>query len=897
MSTQRSSGGRGGSRRAPKAPRRTSTDIGSPMDKVPTKYHTPIFIGFILLTIVIFFWGEIFGGRIFAASDAISWQSFVPYLEMMAKKGEHPFWIPYIFSGMPAFGAYLVTGDRWWDISMMMVGWSEHIFSALGRDYYTMRVIFHYLIYGIGMYLLMRSKKAARSTAALVAVSAIFSTWVIIYVMIGHNTKIMVLMTFPFIFMCLEQLIKRWSFLYAGLLILAVHVMMEANHPQTAMYGAFAVGVYLLFELVGNLVGKESKLAVGVLRAGAILAVAGAMAYGMGIDRYSAISEYTPYSTRGAKAMKIDSMNADKETADGGHGYKYATDWSFSPEETITYLVPSYYGFGKVKYSAGAGSEAQTVSTYFGQMPFTDAAHYMGMAILVLGLFGAWMNRSNRFVQALVVVGIFGLLLSFGRNGITFVYDFFYYNLPNFNKFRAPSQSLVMLEFVFPILAGFGLESLIAMRKSGDNPKADKTILYSLIGFVSVMLIGLIGLSIAKAGYMDAITSSAQNQSGHLTQLKDFIYGMAQSDWTFSIIFGGGTLLLMYLYVRAKINPTLFKILLAVIILWDLWRIDMRPFETYDQEQAYAIFQSTDIDDFLNKDTTVYRIMDLSVSPNYAARHFHENILGYHAAKMRSYQNLLDFTGQGNVPETRLAWDILNMKYVVAQGALDQSMTPVFQSQSRSGIIVSENPNALPRAWFVNRVEVATDEKVLEMIGDTTYRTTGKLAFDPRDVAWVKEKLSAQIDPVGYAPSAATDSAAAGDSTRTPTAATGKGSVTVTRHEPLHLAFDVDAPGPTNNFLVVSEINYPPGWRATIDGKPADIVQANYLLRGIVVPAGKHTIEMNYVRDGFATHKMIVLALNVAMLALLGYGAWHYRRRPEEEDPAHEAQEIAEEDV
>lgn len=897
MSKQRSTGGRGGTRPAPKAPRRTPTAVGSPLDKVPTKYHTPIFIGFILFTIVIFFWGVIFGGKIFAANDAISWQSFVPYLDMMAKKGEHPFWIPYIFSGMPAFGAYLVTGDRWWDLSMMVVGWSEHIFSALGKDYYTMRVIFHYLIYGVGMYLLMRSKKAARSTAALVATGAIFSTWVIIYVMIGHNTKIMVLMTFPFIFMCLEQLIKRWSFLYAGLLILAVHVMMEANHPQTAMYGAFAVGVYLLFEFIGNLVGKEKKLAMGVLRAGMVLVVAGAMAYGMGIDRYSAISEYTPYSTRGAKAIKTDPMDADKETVDGGHGYKYATDWSFSPEETFTFLVPAYYGFGKVKFDDGSGGEAQTVNTYFGQMPFTDAAHYMGMAILVLGLFGAWMNRTNRFVQALLVVGIFGLLLSFGRNGLSFVYDFFYYNLPNFNKFRAPSQSLVMLEFVFPILAGFGLESLIAMRKAGDNPKADKTILYSLIGFVGLMLVGLLMFSSGKTSYLESISSSPQNQQGHLAQIGDFIYAMAQSDWTFSILFGGGTLLLMYLFVRAKVNPTLFKILIAIIILWDLWRIDMRPFETYDQQQAYGIFESTDIDEFLKQDTSAYRVMDLSTSPNYAARHFHENILGYHAAKMRSYQNLLDFTGQGNVPETRLAWDILNMKYVIAQGVLDQSMTPVFQSKSRSNIVVSENPNALPRAWFVNRVDVATDEKVLEMIGDTTYRTTGKLAFDPRDVAWLKERLATPVDPVGYVASATPDTASPGDSTAPASGTPGKGMVTVTRHEPLHVALSVDAPGPTNNFLVVSEINYPPGWRATIDGKPTDIIQANYLLRGIVVPAGKHTIEMNYVREGFATHKMIVLGLNVAMLGLLGFGAWQYRRRPEDEDPTHEAEEIAEEDV
>lgn len=866
------------------------------LDKIPTKYHTPLYVGLILFSLLIFFGSVIFGGKTFAANDSISWLSFQPYLEGMAKQGEHPFWIPYIFSGMPAFGAYLVTGDRWWDLSMILMGVGEKTFGVLG-NYWTSRVVLHYFIYGLGMYLLMRSKKAARSTSSFVAIAAMFSTWVIIYVMIGHNTKIMVLMTFPYIFMCLERLIDRWSFLYAGLLILAVHLMMEANHPQTAFYGACAVGVYLAFELIGNLIAKSGKLVTGVLRAGAVVALAGAFAYGMGIDRYSAVSEYTPYSTRGAAAIKPDPTKADQQTEDGGHGYKYATDWSFSPEETITYLVPSFYGFGKVQYSQGGGP-ARTVPTYFGQMPFTDAAHYMGIAVVILGIFGLWMNRTNRFVQALFVIGIFGLLLSFGRNGITFVYDFFYQNVPSFNKLRAPSQSLVLLEFVFPILAGFGIESLISMRKSGDNPKTDKTILYWAISFAGLMIVGLLGINVMKSTYLASIRPEMESA-------KDFIYSNMQSDFMWSAVLGTGVLALMYFFVRQRLNPLVFKAALITILVFDLWRVDYRPWEVLPLKEAMSVFEPTDIDEFLAKDTSAYRIMDLSIAdhPNYASRQLHEHILGYHAAKMRSYQNLLDYTGQGTVPETPLSWNILNTKYLIAGGLVDQSLKPVFQSAMKQGVIVTENPNALPRAWFVNRVEVATDIAVLEKLGDTTYRAQpGHQAFDPRDVAYLKEKLAVAIDPVGYVAGtpAVRDTALQADSTApapTSTGDLGRGSVTVTLKKEQHLAFDVDAPGPTNNFLVISEINYPPGWRATIDGKPADIVQANYLLRGLVVPAGKHTIKMDYFRDGFETQKYISLGLNVAMLALIAFGAYQYRKRPAEEDPRHDAPEIEEEDV
>lgn len=879
------------------APKRTATrtrqqsaqtigPAGSPLSGVESKYHTPIFIGMILLSLLIFFGSVIFGGELFVSNDFLSWESFRPYLAMMDDKGETPLWIPYIFSGLPGYAAYLVTGDRWWDLTMKLFYSSEHVFGII--NYPVMRVVMHYFIYGVGMFLLMRSKKAARSTSFFVALAAIFSTWIIIYIMIGHNTKIMALMTFPYIFMCIERLIDRWSLLYAGLLALAIHILWESSHLQTAFYGGCAIGIYMLFELISALVTKEKLM--GVLRATGMIVVAGGLAYGMGLDRNLAVQEYLPYSTRGAAAIQTD-PSQPAPAADGSHGYEYATGWSFSPEEMFTFLVPGYFGFGKVEYTS-PGAAPQEAMTYWGQMAFTDAAHYMGIAVLVLGIFGAWMNRKSRFIQGMIVIGAFGLVLSFGNN-FPLLFDLFFNLVPGFNKFRAPSQSLILLEFVFPILAGFGIESLIALHKSGSNRQSEKSLLYAAMGFGAFTLIGLLGSTFLKSGYISSVVAAGK-QASQYPELQEFVYGMMIQDWIIAGLVGVATLLLMHYYLKSRISPTFMKLGLLGLLIFDLWRVGYRPMTTQPAEIVQQVHAATDIDTFLKSDTSLYRIADYTEQgPNYPAYHLHQHVHGYHAAKLRNYQNLLDVAGNGNQLTSPTAWNILNTKYIIAPGPIAEGVAPVFTSQQRQAQVYL-NTDAMPRAWLVNRVETADALTTLTKIRDG--------AFDPRDVAFVEQALAQPVEPTGYTAGAATPpvDTTAGDTLQAPAAATpsaGGGSVAVTRFEPLNITIDVDAPG--RNFLVVSEVHYPPSWRATIDGQPAEIIQTNYVMRGLVIPPGRHKVEMYYVSEGFETGKWASLGLNLLMFAAIAFGAIIERRRsvPQESDPVHDAPVIDEEDV
>ncbi len=860
---------------------------------VPHNYQSLVFGLVIVAALLIFFAPVVFSNGLFGGSDFLSWQSFRPYLDMMADKGKPPLWVPYIFSGMPGIGSYLLTGDRWWDLTMKLIYSAEHVVGFV--DYPVMRVVFHYMIYGVGMYLLMRVKKTTRTTALFVALAAVFSTWIIIYVMIGHNTKIMVLMTFPYIFLCLEKLIDRFSLLYAGLLIIAVHVMWEASHLQTAFYGAAAVGIYLLFELIAAFTAKGRKVANVALAVG-VLVVAAGFTYAMGLDRINEVERYVPYSTRGAAPL-VPNPN-DQVTESGGHGWEYATNWSFSPEEIFTYVVPAYFGFGHLEYSGPeTNNEPQQVPTYWGQMQFTDAAHYMGIAVLILGIFGAWMYRRNRFVQGLLVVAAFGLILSFGRT-LPILYRLFYEFFPGFNKFRAPSQSLVLVEFVFPILAGFGLESLFALKRSGPNPKAERSMLYAAIGFGVFFAIGLLGGALLKDTYLQAVASSGKEIGKYVQQsqnLADFVYSTMITDWMFSGAFGLAVMLLMYYYLKGSVTSTVLQLALFGILIVDLWRIDYRPMNYQPADQTLSVFNRTDVDQFLASDTTVHRMMNLMTSPNYPAHNLEQHILGYHAAKLRNYQDMLDVTGNGDIPTSPLAWDLLNTRYIVGPAKTEQDpqwlQTPIANGTLReafrskqTGEIVYRNTAAMPRAWFVNRVDTSAPLSTLEKIRDQ--------AFDPREVAFLTTPISEKIDPVGYtpAPPAQADSLASNDSTAPSTAATaGSGSVAVTKFEPLEIDMDVNAPGPGNNFLVVSEVNYPPGWRATIDGNPTDIIQTNYLLRGLVVPAGHHTIRMEYVAPGFNTGKWISLVLNLLAFGIVAAGVVIERRRPRDasEDEAH----------
>jgi hypothetical protein len=410
---------------------------------IPEKYQDLVYIVAIALLVFVFFSKAIFSGG-FNAVDNVASHSFVNYVEKSEQDGEFTQWMPYIFGGMPSYAALLAGGARSWDflpeIFFGIIGFIGKIFAS---D--VARMVIYYILYGIGLYILMRSKKHERYVAFFVAVGGIFSTYVITWVMIGHNTKPIVFAMFPFILFFMEKLREKFSLLYLALLVLAVHIMMEAGHLQMIFYGVLVFAIYLVFELVNRLVTKTGWNKV--LMTGVFLALAGGIAFLMSSDRYLSTLEYTPYSTRGSGPIINQGSQVD---AEGGNAYDYATMWSFSPGESFTFFVPGYFGHGTQKM------KDQMQPTYWGQKESEDSPPYMGIAVIGLAILGFVFYRKDAFVQAMAAIAIFSLFMSFGKN-MSFLYDLFYYNFPSFNKFRAPSMALAMMHFSVPILAGYGL--------------------------------------------------------------------------------------------------------------------------------------------------------------------------------------------------------------------------------------------------------------------------------------------------------------------------------------------------------------------------------------------------------------------------------------------------------
>lgn len=838
---------------------------------IPEQYQTALYWAALAIAVLIFLRGTLFGGGTFFASDNIASGSFVPFLEAAKKSGEYPLWMPNIFSGLPSYAALLTTGERWWDFIMIVFhGITGSIGTLFGSD--AVRVGTYYILYGIGVFLLMRSKAHSRFVAFFTAFAAIFSTFIIVWVMIGHNTKPMALMTFPYILMCLEKLRERFSWLYAAFLIVITHILVESTHVQMVFYGLCCFGLYFVFEIVSRLVKKESV--TGVLRAAGILAVAGGLSFAMAADRYLSVMEYTPYSTRGT--APIEKTVGQKQDAGGGFDYEYATNWSFSPQEMMTFGVPNYFGFGKMN----VGNEVQ--STYWGQMPFTDAANYMGIGVLALAIFGAWHWRRDTFVQFLIATALFALILSFGKN-MPLLYNLFFNAVPNFNKFRAPQMALALTQFAVPILAGYGITAFLWQRHSPDgahHKAVERKWLFGGVGGAALFLVaGLIFSVVGKESYVKAVGNATSEQyQSVLSQVRDNpqqleaykeriaqianergqqVYSLMIDDWYATAFIGLLFMVTVWLLVRGTLSETLGLSALALLLVIDLWRVGVRPMEISKQKYEQTVFRKTDAITFIQSDKSLFRVADFSQAPNVMAYFGLQHVHGYHSAKLRIYQDLLDVAGNGggSVIANPFLWNLMNVKYLLSERPLMEGMQPAFKSQETQ-MLVYENPSVLPRAFLVNRVETAQQMDILNHLknGD----------FAPLEVAYLEKPLPQPIDTVS------------GDMME------HINRVKSLSYKNESVTFEVDAPG--NNLLFLSEVYYPAGWKAYIDGKETEIFKTNYAFRSVIVPKGKHTVEMRFTSSRFDMGKNVSLACNVLVIALLGFGVWQWRSQQSRKD-------------
>ena len=813
-------------------------------------------LGIYFLLAMIFFFHVIFGGRTYVSPDAQAAAAMTaPLDKAFWETWTLPQWSPYIFGGMPSFaslmyapfvympGTVLLPLSRWLSFPAMFTPALHYVFAAMG------------------VFVFLRRKGASFWPALLGGLAFMFTPWLMTMQIFGHGSQMMTSAYIPWALWAVDRLMEKFSWRNLGLAGLILGFQFQRGHVQISYYILLFVGLYVLCHLVSALMQKDFKRLLSRLGgfAGAMV-----LAAALAAILYLPLQEYTPYSIRGTPSvLQAAPVGAQTGTTDTGVGFEYATQWSFSPGEMMTFVIPSFYGFGGQPF-------------YWGNMPFTDYPNYMGILVLGLALVAFVLNSSrggpNRLLAIFSgLVILLSLLLSFGYHFPAF-YKLFYNHFPYFNKFRVPVMILILVQCAVAILAGLGLEGILSRLRSASTKdaltKQSKMAQRLWIALAAVVVVVLV-LTIFRDNFFNFMRGLYPDQypANYQDELDKARFAMLFKDVWFVAIFVAGGLSALALALTKKISGGAAAALICLITLVDLWVVDKKIGQTYPQQETPEYLQPDGIGEFFKSDTSLFRFYpagQMFGELRWSAQGF-QSVGGYHAAKPRFYQDFIEATGlqratDGDFP-ARHVLDMLNAKYAITFASLPDSEWVVrrqFQVQTGGApqvLSIYENPSVLPRAYLVGEYEVQTDP-----IAALTRLRTGPQAngqgFDPHRRVMLTETPEITPQP---------DSAA---------------QAQINTYNFHHIAIETKSQSP--QLLVLSDNFYPEpaGWQAYVDNQPVKTYRANYAFRAVCVPAGSHQVEFRFhsraLAQGLWT-SLVALAVGLALL-FVGRKKRQYRR-------------------
>jgi len=777
------------------------------------------FSAFILVLWVAYFHDIFFGGNALVSPDAVAPAGFVAVGKEALEAGVYPLWNPYVFCGMPSFASLS------YNPYVYPVGF---VLGAIGRvlPIPMLGLLSYYLAGGLGVFLLMRKQALPAGAAALSAIAFMFTPNLIAVGAHGHGSQLMASMYIPFIFLLAQRTLERGSPAYAAGLALAFGLQLLRGHVQISYYTAVMVGLMALYWTVRAV---RAKGLAGVSKPLFLTAVAVVLALGIAGALYIPVHNYADLSVRAGGEH-------------GGLGIDRAGQWSLSPKEMSTFLLPSLYGFGS--------------PTYWGEMPFTDYPNYMGIIILFFAVYGAVKLRRDKTVGFFILLGAASLLMSFGRH-LGPLYEAVYRWLPFFNKFRVPVMVVVMLQFSVACLAGYGV-SLLWKRAS---QRGGKPILLWCAGAVALgLLLFLAGQSAARGGYLNWMGESAKGQAVVGRGLGDYAFNALRADVLIVGAIAIAAMLLVEGVRRRMISLGVLALGLLCLTCIDLWRVDYRLMAptVKPRSEARAELEEDPLALRLAEDDDLFRVYPLG-------REFNSNKLlsyglavvgGYHAAKPKLWDQWanahtdsvlwasagrrpLMIGGQKLRKDMRLPYGqiseaerkMLNVKYFTLEGASiqEESLEPVFSEGGETAYLYKD---WLARAVCVGEVEaVDSSEEALRRVLIPS--------FAPESLAVVEES----VEPL-------------------PRAA---GNCSVTSYGVNHLEVEIEATAPT--FLVVSDL-FMEGWKAYLDGGEVPVHKTNFMFRGVSVPGGDHVVRMEYFDPGLALGLKLGVGCAIVILGM-----------------------------
>ena len=786
--------------------------------------------------------------------------------EYEQRTGEVTRWTNSLFSGMPTYQispAYSSTDGLSTAMSAYHLWLPDYVW-----------FLFAYLL---GFYILLRAFNFRQSLAALGSILWAFSSYFLIIIAAGHLWKVMALAYLPPMIAGVV-LAYRGKYLW-GFIVTVVFTAFEvkANHVQMTYYYLFIV----LFMVVAYLVQaiREKRLqhflkASGVLVAAALIGVA------INISNLYHTWEYQKESMRGKS--ELTKANSANQTS-SGLDRDYITQWSYGIDETLTLLVPDAKGGASVPLSQNATAMAkanpevqnmlpqlyEAVPQYFGTQPGTSGPVYVGAFVLFLFVLGLFIVKTP-LKWALLAATILSILLSWGHNFMGFT-NFFLDYVPMYAKFRTVASILVIAEFTIPLLAALALKRIV------DEP----TVLTKNMKFVYASLALTAGVALVMAlmpsmmgpfvsdqerqmlSGIQGMTPDVQNMM--LSSIATMRAAMVSADaWRSIIVIIIGVAMLL-LYKAQKIKPLYLIVGISALCLIDLWQVDKRylndemfvPKSERDTPQ-----QATATDMEILKDKALsYRVLNFASGAfnENNTSYFHKSIGGYHPAKLRRYQEMID---KYIAPEMQAAMQAIGSKGGVMSEVDGRKLFPVLNMLNAKYFIVPlqgnattsiQNPYAQGNGWFVDKLTYVAD-------ANAEYAEVGKIDVSHEAVA--DKKFEAVLGQT-----------AANDSTA---------SVVLTKYEPNNMTYTVNSA--KGGVVVFSEVYYP-GWSATIDGQPAELGRVNYILRALNVKAGKHEVVLDFHPSSISiTETIAYTALAVLLLAICAalFVEWKKRKAANE---------------
>ena len=793
-------------------------------------------------------------GRILSQHDSVAGigagQEGKEYLE---RTGERTRWTNSIFGGMPTY-------------QMAPSYESTDLLKGIENLYhlYLPTYVWYVFVMLLGFYILLRAFNFKVWMAGLGAIIWAFSSYFFIIIAAGHIWKFITLAYIPPTIAGMV-LCYRGKYLLGGLVTaLFVALQISSNHVQMSYYFLF---VMLFMAIAYGVQAYQQKAMASFGKSTGVLVMAGILGICINLSNLYHTYEYSKESMRGKS--ELVKKNSANQTGSGLER-DYITQWSYGIGETFSLMVPNVKGGASVPLAANEkamekanpmyGSIYSQLGQYWGEQPGTSGPVYVGAFVMFLFVLGLFIVKGP-MKWALLAATVFSILLSWGKNfmGLT---DFFIDYVPMYNKFRAVSSILVIAEFTIPLLA------MLALKKVVDSPiimkerKKEFLISLGLTGGLSLLFAVMPKVffpSYVSTMEMNALQGIPADQLVPLlANLEEVRMSLFTSDaWRsfFIILIGAG---LVWAYGMGKLKQTALIGALAVLCLVDMWDVNKRYLydEQFVEKQVQTqSFQQTETDKLILQDEALdYRVLNLAsntFNENNTA-YWHKSVGGYHAAKLRRYQEMIEEHISGEmsalfkaVADTGGDMELLNPADFPVMNMLN---TRYFIFPLQGGQTAPlYNPFALGNAWFVDEVQyVANANEEIEAIH----------GLDPQQTAVVDKKFEDIVKPL---PS---------DSTAT---------IELVAYEPNYLKYEVSSD--KGGTVIFSEIYYP-GWKSTIDGQEVPHGRADYILRAMNVPTGKHVVEFRFdptslhVTENIAFIALGLLALLAVVVAVLKIKAY-----------------------